>query len=168
MRRWNITSEVVLVALVTSMYCSGIGMILLSARTVWHSVERDDGKCRSLRWTRNHFLLHHHLGDESWSGGGDPSDSPERFPCSSPRSGLFQVTVDLLRTWSPRDNLTVPSAIGKIKFHHFLGANTSLALSLLAWISDASIFSQFLNVCDQNVSSPDSFRVQYITEEYSW
>ena len=25
-----------------------------------HVVQRDDGKCSSLEWTRNHFLLHHH------------------------------------------------------------------------------------------------------------
>ena len=37
-----------------------LGMILLSARTVWLSVQRDDGKCSSLKWTRNQFLCHHH------------------------------------------------------------------------------------------------------------
>ena len=35
-------------------------MILLLARTVGHSVQRDDGKCSSLRLTRNRFVLHRH------------------------------------------------------------------------------------------------------------
>ena len=34
-------------------------MILLLARIVWLSVQRDDGKSSSLKWTKNHFLLHH-------------------------------------------------------------------------------------------------------------
>ena len=37
--------------------------------------------------------------------------------------------------------LTVPSATGKIKLSPFIGVNTSSALSLLAWSSDASICS---------------------------
>ena len=55
--------------------------------------------------------------------------------------------------------LTIPSAIGNINFSPFLGVNTSFALTLLAWISDASILSNSLNVCDQNVSLRDSSRV---------
>ena len=66
-----------------------LGLILLSARTVWLSVQRDDSICSSLKWTRNRFLLHHHtrMSLESRGVEEDPSDSPRRFPCSSPRSG---------------------------------------------------------------------------------
>ena len=64
---------------------------------------------------------------------------------------------------------TVPSATGNLKlspcFHrrwHFLCIEPSgvdfRRVHLL----------QFLNVCDHNVSFPDSSRIQYITEEFSW
>ena len=81
--------------------------------------------------------------DESWlEVEEDPSDSPRRSYCSSPRSGLSLVKVDVLRTWSPPDKMTVPSAIGNIKKdHHFGSVHISFALSLQAWISDASTFS---------------------------
>ena len=39
------------------------------------------------------------------------------------------------------ETLIVPSANGNIKLSPFMGVNTSFALSLLAWISDASICS---------------------------
>ena len=93
-------------------------MILLSARNVWLGLPRDDGKCSSLKWTINRFLLHRHPGSESW-GGGDPSESPRRFPCSFPRSGWSRIEADVLRTWSPPDSLSVPSPTGKICFLHF-------------------------------------------------
>ena len=35
-------------------------MTLLSAHTVRLSVQRDDGKCSSLNWTKNPFQRHHH------------------------------------------------------------------------------------------------------------
>ena len=54
MRRSSITYKVVVVALVMSMYRSGIG------NDSSLSVQRDDGECSSLKWTRNHFLLHNH------------------------------------------------------------------------------------------------------------
>ena len=38
----------------------------------------------------------------------------------------------------PPESLTVPSAIRMMNFSPFIGVNTSFALSLLAWISDAS------------------------------
>ena len=37
--------------------------------------------------------------------------------------------------------LTVPSATGGINLSPFIGVNSSFALSLLAWISDASVSS---------------------------
>ena len=42
---------------------------------------------------------------------------------------------------------------GTRSFYHLLAVNTSLALSLQAWMSDASFPTP--NVCDQNVSFPN-------------
>ena len=102
-----------------------VWMILHSARTVWLWLQRDDDKQSCLKWTRNHFLLHNGIEE-------DPSDSPGRFYFSSPRSGRSLIKVDVLRTWSPPESFTVPSAIGKIKLSPFIGVNTSFALSLFA------------------------------------
>ena len=52
-----------------------------------------------------------------------------------------EFKVDFRKTWSPPINLTVPSAIGKRKISPFFGVIISFALSLRAWISDASQFS---------------------------
>ena len=49
----------------------------------------------------------------------DPSDSPRRFPCSSPRSGLSWIRVDVLRSRSSPEILTVPSATGNPIFSNF-------------------------------------------------
>ena len=72
----------------------------------------------------------------------DPSDSPRRLFCSSPRSGLSRIKVDVLRYRSPPDNSTVPSAVGNMKISPVIGVNTSFALSLQAWSSDASTSSK--------------------------
>ena len=88
------------------------------------------------------FLASPSSGDESWNGvEEDPSDSLERFPCSSPRSGLSRIKVDVLRTRSLPESLTVPSATKKKTLHHFWAFYTSFVLSLPAWIPDASILS---------------------------
>ena len=50
----------------------------------------------------------------------DPSNSPRRFFCSSPRSGLSRIKVDVLRNRSPPEILTVPSATGNSKIFTFL------------------------------------------------
>ena len=115
-------------------------MILLSARTVRLSVQRDDGKWRCLKWTRNHFLLHHHttmsleMGVKKTRlilpedflvlllGLGDPG---LRWVFSGP---------DLLP-----NILTVPSATGNMKLSPFIGVSTSFALGLWACSSNASI-----------------------------
>ena len=108
------------------------------------------------------FLASPSSGGESWNGGEDPSDSPWRFPCSSPRSGLSWIKVDVLRTLSLHLVWLFHLRPG-IYFSPFVGVDTSFALSLSAWISDASIFLQFLNVCDHRVSFSDSTRVQYMS-----
>ena len=84
----------------------------------------------------------------------------------SPLVGLSRIKLDVLRTWSPSDSFTCPSAIGNIYFSPFWSVNTFFELSLRAWISDARLF-QLLNVCDQNVSFPDFTRVQRISKEYT-
>ena len=58
--------------------------------------------------------------------------------------GRSQIKEDVLRTWCPPESFTVPSAIGNMKFSPFMGVNTSFALSLFAWIPDASISSNSL------------------------
>ena len=61
---------------------------------------------------------------KSWSGVEDPSDSPERSSRSSPRSALSRIMVDVLRSWSPPDSFTVPSATGNVTFSPLLSFNT--------------------------------------------
>ena len=100
------------------------------------------------RWTkspeidRKSFLASPSYHDESRSEvEEDPSDSPRRLSCSSPRSGLSRIKVDVLRSWSPPESLTVPSAIGTLNFSPLIGVSTSFTLRLLPWISGASISS---------------------------
>ena len=50
--------------------------------------------------------------------------------------------MDVLRRCSPPNALTVPSVTGNMKSPFLCGVNTFFALSLLAWISDASISSK--------------------------
>ena len=81
--------------------------------------------------------------ESSWRGVGEESssDSPWRTSCSSPRPRRSRIKVDGLRRRSPPEVLPVPSATRNMKLSPFIGVNTSFALSLLAWISDASISS---------------------------
>ena len=71
---------------------------------------------------------------------------------------MILIKVDGLRRRFPPGVLTAPSATGNINVSLFIGADTSFALSLLAWTSDASLSSNSSNVCDQHVSFPDSSR----------
>ena len=108
--------------------------------------------------------------ESSWCGDGDesPSDSPRRFPCSSLRSGWSLIKVDVLRRWSPPETLTVPSAAGKTKLTHFIGVRTSFCIEPSGVEFTCVHLLHFFNVCDNNVSFPDSLRIQYITEEHTW
>ena len=138
MRRSCNTSKVVFVALVTSMYRSGIGNDSSQAHGVWLLVQRDDGECNSLKSTRSRFGLQCH---------------PEMSLMVEIRLFLLEdlhvlrlVQEDHVLRWmfseliSP-DNFTFPSAIRNVKFSLFFSAITSYAVSLRAWISDASKFS---------------------------
>ena len=81
-------------------------------------------------------------GNESWGcASGDPSDSLRKSWWLSPRIGWFRINVDFFSAWSPPDGFTVPSATGKMNSSPLSSNITSFALSLLTWISDASISS---------------------------
>ena len=118
-------------------------------------VQRDYDQYNSLRSTKKSFWAS--VSSVIASIGWDPSDSPRRSSLhTSPLSGWSRIEADFQKAWSPPDDLTVPAAIGNVKFSPSFGVVTSFALSLRAWISEASKNFQLLNVCDQNVSCPDS------------
>ena len=87
-------------------------MIPLSASELWHSVQRDGSKFSFLKSTTHRFALHRH-----------PEMSLvvvetrllllEDFTFFS-SFRWSQIKVDVLRTWSPPDNFTFPSAIGNM------------------------------------------------------
>ena len=83
-------------------------------------------------------------------------------------AGQSRIKVDGLRRRSPPKIFTVPSATGNIKLSPFIGVNTSFALSLLVWISNASISSN--SSMSATIMSPFQMllRMQCITEEYTW
>ena len=143
MRRSSIASKVVLVVLATSIYRGGIGMTLPSARKVWLSVQCDDGKCSSLKWTRNHFLLHHH-----------PAVSlvvETRLILLEDLPALLLVQGCPVSWWM----FSEPDLLQTVSLFHVSVDFRCVHLF------------QILNVCDQNVSSPDSPRIQDRTAEYS-
>ena len=86
--------------------------------------------------------------------------------CSSPLSGLSQIKVDVLRSWSHPESFIVPSALGNMNCPPFMCVNTSFE-SLSTYFRCVYLF-QFLNVCDHYVSFPDSSRIQHISKEYTW
>ena len=116
--------------------------------------------------------------ESSWRGVGEesPSDSPRKTSCSSPRSGWWwsQMPGNPGLRWMVSDVdllqrlFTVPSATGNIKLSPFIGVNTSFALRLLAWISNASISSN--SSMSATIMSPFQMlpRMQCMTEEYTW
>ena len=119
-------------------------MILLSAQRVYLLVQQDDGKCSSLKSTRIVSQK-----SRSWS----PSDSLRKTSCSSPRSRWSRIKVDSRKTWSPPDNFTFPSPIGKMIFtnfrrYHFICIESP---SMDFWRLH---LLQLLKVCDK-VSSDD-------------
>ena len=140
----NITSSDVCVFLVTSMYLSGIGKCFFSRHVLFDlvynvmtinefSCDRPEVIFSFLIITGWVFLK---MGWVYHS-----SELPSNISGSSPRSGWFRVKVVVLRRCSPPKILTVPSATGKMKFPLLCGVNTSFALGLRAWSSDASISS---------------------------
>ena len=76
---------------------------------------------------------------------------------SSPRERQSRNEEDYRKTPSLPDNLTVSCAMmGNMKIARFSGMRTPFALSLRAWISDASKFSSSSMCLRPNISLPDS------------
>ena len=101
------------------------------------------------------FLASPSYNDGSWSRV-EEDDSLWRLPCSSPRSGRSQMKVAVLRTWSPPESFTVPSAIGNLNFSPLMGCEHFLCIEFFCVDFRCVRLFQFLNVCDQDVSFPDS------------
>ena len=98
------------------------GMTLLSTRTVWLWVQRDDGN--KVPWNGPEFISCFTITRRwvlKWGW--------RRPVWSSARCGLSRIKADVLRTWSHPESLTFPPATGKLFFHH------SWALTLpLHWV----------------------------------
>ena len=142
-------------------------MCLLSARTVWLWVQREDDDWNLPSRSRNHFGLPHRRVLSDLEEGLEKRVRlifQEKNFCS----GRLLMKVDGFSRRSPPRVLTVPSATGSIKLSPFIGVNASFALSLLAWSSDASISSNSSLSAINSVSFPGSPRIQCITEEYTW
>ena len=80
---------------------------------------------------------------------------PWRISCSSLCSGRSWVKVDVLRRCSPHRFWLFHLRLGKWSFHFF--AALTLPLHWVFFIDFRCVhLFQFLNVCDQDVSFPDS------------
>ena len=82
-------------------------------------------------------------------------------------TGWSRLRVASRTPQSLPDNFVVPSAIGKIKCSPLFGVLPSFALSFRAWIFLTRPNSQLLNVCNHDISFPNSPRAQHTSEEYS-
>ena len=116
---------------------SSVGICSLTrGSTWWRWIE--------ISWDRpkNHFWLHHNTMMSLLVGLKKTrlillEDHLVLLVClGSPGSRWMFWDPDL-----PQKLLTVPSATGNMNFSPFIGVNTSFALSLRAWSSDASISS---------------------------
>ena len=167
----NNTSSDVCVVLVTSMYFIGIGhdsslvMYSLTLGSTWWR------QMKSPVLDQKSFLASASSRVESsWRGFGEEStcDSPRKTSCSSPCSGRSLIKVDGFRRRSPPESLDCSICDWEKKivtFHrrqHFLCIEPS---GVDFWCVH---LLQFFNVCDHNVSFPDSPRIQYITDEKTW
>ena len=119
-------------------------MFLLSACTVWLLVRRDDDYWILLWSSRNHFSLPHHHGLsvlQYWMEKTFHVNYNEELlvlrlvPDGPGLTWMFSDAVLPQRFW------LFYLRPWKMKFPLLCGVNTSFALSLLAWSSDASIFS---------------------------
>ena len=119
-------------------------MILLSARTIWLLVQRDDDKWILLWSSRSHFSLPHRHGSSLLEDGMEFSTHLNFLeellvfrlvPDGLGLRWMFSDAVLTQRFWLFHLRLGIWS------FHFFCDVNTSFALSLLAWSSDASICS---------------------------
>ena len=113
-------------------------MVLLLARTVGHSVQRDDGKCSSLRLTRNRFVLHRHPAMSL--GVGETrlillEDFLVLLLCPGGQGFWWMVSdVDLLQI------VCLFHLRSGIQFvHFFLGVNNSFALSHVSFADPSRV-----------------------------
>ena len=95
--------------------------------------------------------------------------NPSSSPWSSPLRSSLLTGCSRLRvgSWSLPDNFAVPSATGNIKMSHFCGVNTSQCIESSKMDARCVHFLKFFNVCNQNVSFPNSARDWCLSEEYS-
>ena len=105
-----------------------------------------------------------------WSRVGEcnSSDFPWSLSCSSPLSRLSRIKEDVLRRCSPPKISTVPSATGKMNFFTFHWRQHCLCIEPSGVEFRCVHILHFLNVCDHNISFPDSLRVQCIAEKCTW
>ena len=147
----SITSKDVFLALVTSVYFTGRGKLFFFQHVQFDSGFNVITVNKLPEMDQKSFLAYHHATTSLEVGLKKIRlILLEDYLGSTSRSGRSRVKVDVLRTCSPPESFNFPSAIGNINFSPLMGFNTSFALSLLAWSSDASI------CCDHNVSFPDS------------
>ena len=145
-------------------------MMLLSARTVWLGVPRDDGKWNLLQKTKNLFGLHHHTTMSLENG------------LKRTRLVLLEdVFVRLLGLGDPglRWMFSEPDLLQRVWLFHLrpgtfnFHASWALVNTSFAKMSFGMDFRcvhlfQFLNVCDQIVSFPEYPRVPHIAWEFTW
>ena len=165
MRRSCITSNFFLPVLETSMYFSGIGMILLSASKVWIWFQRVGGIWSFLTWTKNHFLLHQQLEVNL--------EVVEVESLLTLQENLFDFLLELgdpVSRWMFsvfdlfQQSLIRPSSSGN-KFssgkYYFLYIESS-------WVDFRRVHRLHLSkVGNQHVTLPNSSRVQSVSEEQS-
>ena len=96
------------------------------------------------------------IGNESWGGGRDPSDSPRKPTWLSPRIGRSCIKVDVLSSWSPPGSLIRPSTAGNIYFSIFIGKYHILCIESFRVDFRCVHRFQFVNVCNQYVTLPNS------------
>ena len=169
MRLFCITSNVVWVALVTSMYFSGIGNdSSLGLNKVWLLVQRDGGKCSLPKWTRNHLCA-------------SPASRKELKKLCKWRP--FWFSQEVMMTFST--NWLIPYQGGCFQC---MISSRWLYCSICDWeyeffttfrpyhlfcIESFSMdfwcvhLFQLLKIRDKYVSFPESHRVQYIAKEDS-
>ena len=96
------------------------------------------------------------------------SDFPWRISCSSPRFGRSRVKVDILRRCSPHRFWLFHLRRWLWIFHFFAALTLPLHGAFWRGVHMRPSPPFLHNVCDHDVSFPDSPRVTYITEKYTW
>ena len=103
-----------------------------------------------------------------WGWKYNSSDFPWRISRSSPRSRRSRVKVDILRRCSPHRFWLFHLRREIWIFHFFAALRLPLHGAFWRWVHMRPSPPFLHNVCDHNVSFPDSHRVQNITEKCTW